>query len=381
MMQGTYQFQLQVTDNSGATAVDVIQVTVVAGNIPPTSNAGTDQTIQLPANTVSLNGIGSDVDGTITYSWTKVSGPASGTITNSSSATTTVAGMTQGVYQFQLKVTDNKGAYSLDTIQVNVNSASTLLPAVNPANSVNGLNYNYYQGTNYSALPVFSTLTPVKSGTCSNFDISLAKRTTTFAFNFTGYVMVPADGQYTFYTTSDDGSNLYIDNVRVLNNDGLHGATEKSGTIGLKAGKHAISVGYFQQTGGKVLTVSYSGVGVTKQAIPASKLYRVSAPGFQGATLSEAFSIGTIKIAPAKPGMRAYPNPFVNNVEITIPGGIAGEYQLTVMDASGRTIWTKSGLKTTDPLQQSINTSNFVSGIYFVRLVQSNGISVTQLVK
>ena len=54
-------------------------------NIPPTANAGTDQTITLPTNTVSLSGSGTDPDGTISsYSWTKISGPASGTITNAS---------------------------------------------------------------------------------------------------------------------------------------------------------------------------------------------------------------------------------------------------------------------------------------------------------
>ena len=109
------------------------------------------------------------------------------------------------------------------------------------------MDYKYYEAGSYSVVPDFSTLTPVKTGTTTNFDISLANRATSFSFNFTGFINVPADGQYTFYTTSDDGSNLYIDNVLVVNNDGLHGATEKSGTIGLKAGKHAISVGYFQQ--------------------------------------------------------------------------------------------------------------------------------------
>ena len=182
--------------------------------------------------------------------------------------------MAQGVYQFQLKVTDNDGATGLTTVQIAVNESDNLLPAVNPANTVNGLDYKYYEG-GYSVVPVFSTLTPKKTGTIKNFDIS-TDRATAFAFNFTGYINVPADGQYTFYTTSDDGSNLYIDNVPVVNNDGLHRAIEKSGTIGLKAGKHAISVGYIQAAVDKVLTVSYAGPGVTKQVIPASALYRIS---------------------------------------------------------------------------------------------------------
>ena len=65
LTQGVYQFQLKVTDNNGATAIDTVQVTVNAANIPPTANAGTDQTIKLPTNTCFINGSGTDADGTI----------------------------------------------------------------------------------------------------------------------------------------------------------------------------------------------------------------------------------------------------------------------------------------------------------------------------
>ena len=65
-------------------------------------------------------------DGTIiSYAWTKISGPASGTITNTTSATTSVTGLVQGVYNFELKVTDNNGATGKDTMQVTVNAALT----------------------------------------------------------------------------------------------------------------------------------------------------------------------------------------------------------------------------------------------------------------
>ena len=133
LVQGTYQFQLGVTDNNAATALDIIQVTVnAAANIAPTANAGTDQSITLPTNTVSLNGNGTDTDGTISaYSWTKISGPAQGSITNANSASTTVTGLVQGTYQFQLKVTDNNAATALDTVQITVNAAANIAPTAN----------------------------------------------------------------------------------------------------------------------------------------------------------------------------------------------------------------------------------------------------------
>ena len=76
LVQGVYQFQLKVTDNTGAIGLDTMQVTV---NAPPISNAGADQLITLPASTVVIKGSGTDADGTISsYNWTKISGPSSG---------------------------------------------------------------------------------------------------------------------------------------------------------------------------------------------------------------------------------------------------------------------------------------------------------------
>ncbi len=133
LTQGVYQFQLTVTDNSGATGTDIMQVTVnAATNQAPTANAGIDQNITLPVNTVSTNGSGTDPDGTIaSYQWVKISGPASGTIVNATSATTNITGLTQGVYQFQLTVTDNSGATGTDIMQVTVNVPVNLAPTAN----------------------------------------------------------------------------------------------------------------------------------------------------------------------------------------------------------------------------------------------------------
>ena len=72
-----------------------------------------------------MNGSGTDPDGTITaYLWRKISGPAGETILNTASATTSVTDLVQGVYKFELKVTDNNGATDTDTMQVTVNDAA-----------------------------------------------------------------------------------------------------------------------------------------------------------------------------------------------------------------------------------------------------------------
>ncbi|MGI4832066.1 MAG: PQQ-dependent sugar dehydrogenase [Janthinobacterium lividum] len=150
----------------------------------------------------------------------------------------------------------------------------TLRDPDNPASTTTGLDYAYYEGTNWGALPAFASLTPVKTGTTTGFDLTPRQREDDFAFRYTGYVRVPADGTYTFSTASDDGSQLFIGAALVVNNDGLHGTQEKSGTIGLKAGLHAITVTFFERGGDQVLSVSYAGPSLAKTLIPASALLR-----------------------------------------------------------------------------------------------------------
>jgi hypothetical protein len=154
----------------------------------------------------------------------------------------------------------------------------TLRDPENPSISAAGLNYEYYEGT-WNYLPNFNSLSSVKKGTVTNFDITPRKRDTNIAFQYTGYINVPTDGAYTFYTSSDDGSQLYIGRELIVNNDGLHTtATEQSGTLGLKAGKHAMTVLYFNSTAPQSISVSYAGPGITKIVIPASALFKLPDP-------------------------------------------------------------------------------------------------------
>ena len=101
-------------------------------------------------------------------------------------------------------------------------------------------------------------------GTATDFDVaalalSLSGSTDNFGIRYTGAINVATGGSYTFYTTSDDGSALYIDGALVVNNDFSQGATERSGTVTLAAGTHAIEIRYFEDGGGEELQVHVSG--------------------------------------------------------------------------------------------------------------------------
>lgn len=134
-----------------------------------------------------------------------------------------------------------------------------------------GVNYEYFHGS-YSQLPNFTALAPVQTGTMTNFSLYPRLQNDNFAFKYEACLSVPTAGNYSFYTSSDDGSKLYIGTTAVVNNDGLHGTIESSGAISLTAGVHPIEVQFFEAGGGEVLSVQYAGPGIVKQPIPNSAL-------------------------------------------------------------------------------------------------------------
>jgi alpha-L-fucosidase len=145
-------------------------------------------------------------------------------------------------------------------------------PPIIIANPQPGLSYTYYEG-NWDSLPNFGTLKPENKGTLPNVSLTPRKSNEYFGLEFSGYVKIPANDVYTFYTASDDGSSLSIDNTLVVNNDGLHGTSEAKGIVALAAGYHHITIKYFNKTGGKDLIISFRGPGINKKVITDDLLY------------------------------------------------------------------------------------------------------------
>jgi len=206
LVAGQYTFQLTVTDNSGATATASVKITVTAPvNQPPTANAGSNQTITLPLDSVTLNGsASSDPDGTIvTYSWTKISGPATGTIVSASSAITIANNLVQGTYSFKLTVTDNGGASASDTVTVIVNAAANQPPVANA-----GTSQTITLPTSTTSLNGSASYDP--DGTIASYSwkelSGPSTATITGAKTATPTVSGLVAGQYTFQLTVTDNS-------------------------------------------------------------------------------------------------------------------------------------------------------------------------------
>ncbi len=142
----------------------------------------------------------------------------------------------------------------------------------NPANGAAGIAFECFEGT-WDRLPDFSRLKPVKSGIAERIDAAQRSRDERFGMRFTGFIAVPRDGTYAFWTTSDDGSKLFVGSEEVVSNDGVHAAVEVAGEIALKAGKHAITILYFNGAGAPVLDAAWRGPGMEKRPIPSSALH------------------------------------------------------------------------------------------------------------
>ncbi len=126
-------------------------------------------------------------------------------------------------------------------------------PAQKPGKTAPGLSYRYYEG-DWDYLPDFAQLSPKGKGILKTINESeVPHRDNHFGIVMEGYLDVPTTGTYTFYTRSDDGSKMYIDDQEVVDNDGRHGAFWKYGTTILEAGKHKIRIEYFEASGSEML--------------------------------------------------------------------------------------------------------------------------------
>jgi len=168
-----------------------------------------------------------------------------------------------------------------------------LSPATNVVGAVNGLAYQYYESpSNYRVMPDFSRLTPVYQGAVNYPDLTVRRQRQQYAFNYTGYVNVPANGIYTFTLNSSDGSRLLIDGDLVVDWNGDHSPSAKNGWVGLQAGLHRVNVQYFFDEQNinahdlsDALTVSWAGPGLHESVVPASAWYRAVPPNEPVVTL------------------------------------------------------------------------------------------------
>lgn len=135
-----------------------------------------------------------------------------------------------------------------------------------------GIRYRYWEGGR-SVQKAPETEDPKTEGVAKRFVLDVAERDREFALVFEGRLRIEQPGEYTFYTTSDDGSHLFVDGEEVVDNGGYHGMETESGTWELPVGVHPVRLHFYQGGGGKGLKVEWSGPDFDRQSLPAQVLF------------------------------------------------------------------------------------------------------------
>jgi hexosaminidase len=120
-----------------------------------------------------------------------------------------------------------------------------------------GLRYFYFE-VEVRSVDGLTGRAPLHEGVARTISLEYAERDEHYGLVFTGYVRVPSDAIYSFTLISDDGSRLIIGDATVIDHDGPHATSERSGMTALEAGYHPIRVLFFQAGGGKALAVTVS---------------------------------------------------------------------------------------------------------------------------
>lgn len=245
-------------------------------NIAPTANAWVDKTIILPTNTATLDGVNSkDSDGSIvSYNWKQVSWPNTATVSNIlTNPVVTISNIIAGIYVFELTVTDEKWATSKDQAQITVQSAWTTTQ-INPVVwNGNGLLGSYYIWTNFAWTTITRTDKTIK------FNFQYGSPITSipvdkFSIRWEGQVQAQFTEEYTFYTLSDDGVRLRINDIKIIDRWNNHASIEDIAKVKLVAWqKYNIKLEYYENTAWSVIELLWSSPSTSKQAIPESQLY------------------------------------------------------------------------------------------------------------
>jgi hypothetical protein len=132
-------------------------------------------------------------------------------------------------------------------------------------------------------IPDFRGLTPTETVCLDRLDVTprrsvypafpgMRDRFRWFAVDLEGAFVVSEPGLFYFRLTSDDGSQLYVDDTLVVDNDGYHPPRMALAAARLTAGRHTIRVPYWQAAGPLALVLEVARPGEAYQ------VFRVDQP-------------------------------------------------------------------------------------------------------
>ncbi len=157
-----------------------------------------------------------------------------------------------------IKLKGYKEGYQPSPVTTYLASKTELSPSLSMGLTKNGVNFRYYEGEFKKTSEITEKGNFIRSGICDIPELSIKHEPDHFGVIFSGYVLAPTDGIYSFSTKSDDGSLLKINGQTIVDNDGSHGEIRTSGRIALKKGFHPYELLYFEDYEGEALSLSWT---------------------------------------------------------------------------------------------------------------------------
>jgi dienelactone hydrolase/uncharacterized protein (DUF2141 family) len=395
LSEGTYVFRLVVTDNSGATDDDTVIITVSAAppppNVAPVANAGNDQSIQLPVNSVTLNGSASaDPDGTITgYAWSKISGPAQYNISNANGVSTSVTNLAAGSYAFRLVVTDNNGATSDDTVLVHVAAAANQLPVARAGNDVNVYMPAPAVTLNGSASydPDGSIVSYKWNRISGAAGITIVNSTTVEAT-----IVGMQAGEYVFeLTVTDNQGAVATDQVRVVvhlpTNAAPIARAGKDTTIAVPASKAVLDgmsstdadgtiIAYqWKQVSGPAASLiqnAHLAASTVKNLVTGVYTFELKVTDNLGATSVDSVVVTVVNNFRYEEALTIFPNPVKAQARVRCVSDSTGELSLRIVDVNGRFIKSIQTFKGQSYFEEDIMLTELRPGVYYLEAIIGN---------
>lgn len=190
-----------------------------------------------------------------------------------------------------------------------------------------------------------------------------------FTIRWTGFVQPLFSAEYTFYTVSDDGVRLWVDDQLIIDRWIPQAATEWSGNITLQSGmNYPIKLEYYEQQGEAVMELWWGNSFTGKQLIPSSQLLRPDLVlGTDDPVYAEKFKV--------------FPVPAGDKLQITVRTENKTALSLLIYDIVGHQIWRTDAHPHQKLLQWKVDLKNWQAGTYLVRLVTQEGSSVRYFIK
>jgi ribosomal protein L14 len=402
LVAGNYLFQLKVTDNKGATDSALVNVNVnaVPVNKSPISEPGNDQSIILPVDSVLLDGSrSSDPDGKVVYyHWIKISGPKSGEIISSSSATTWVKGLSEGRYIFQLTVIDNKKGVSSKAVEVTVDPALNKAPI-----AAAGEDITITLPTNSIVLNGNGSADP--DGKIINFKWVKESGPTSFTIANNGTAQTTVTGlvtgiyTFTLIVTDDkkasDSDNVVITVVKAPKKRPIADAG-KDIFLTLPRNSAMLNGSHSYDPDGVIVDYQWEQMsGPTEVLLSHSASADCFINGLEMGTYdfkltvtdnSGTMSTSTVSVFvnPAKDLSKTtftiYPNPVHSDLHVKINKTVTGLILFRMIDVRGRVIKVYNYGSLPEHFTKSLNMRGVSPGIYFLQLIEDNQLRETRIV-